>query len=106
MAVVRAAENHRPLLRASNAGICLTTDPFGRVLGSSKLFERTLFTSEVLLSAGTKTLYLRWGSWLPKICWLLMCLIAIVAVRKNHPTISNPEEKVSVPVLQDPPFHP
>ena len=83
MAVVRAAETHRPLLRASNAGISLTTDPFGKVLGASHLFERTLFTGGVILGPDSETLYMKWGSWLPKLCLILLVGAALWMWRKK-----------------------
>jgi apolipoprotein N-acyltransferase len=81
MAVVRAAENQKPLLRASNSGICLVTDPFGKVLASSRLFERTVLKGEVFLKRGSGTLYAQWGSWFPKLCLLLLFAAGVGAIR-------------------------
>lgn len=84
MAVVRAAEERKPLLRAANTGICLATDPFGRILCSSRLFENTWLPADVFLtSSGSGTLYARWGNWLPRLCWLIVAMMILVAIFKK-----------------------
>jgi apolipoprotein N-acyltransferase len=83
MAVVRAAENRKPLLRSSNSGICLVTDPFGKITASTKLFDRTLLTGELSLFRGGETLYAKWGSWFPRLCLILALLAGITAFRKR-----------------------
>lgn len=77
MAVVRSAEERKPLFRAANTGISLATDPFGRILVSTKLFEERSLEAEVLLSGQAPTLYARFGDWLPRLClgWILLLLI-------------------------------
>jgi apolipoprotein N-acyltransferase len=93
MAVVRSAEERRPLLRAANTGISLATDPFGRILVSSGLFERTSVKTDVLVAERNKTLYFRLGNWLPGLCWIvLMTLLAAGFFRK--PSGDMPGEKV------------
>jgi apolipoprotein N-acyltransferase len=86
MAVVRAAEERKPLLRAANTGISLATDPFGNILHSTRLFEETTLYSDVLLTAASPTLYSRWGNWFPRLCWVvvaLMCLGAFLKTRRE-----------------------
>ena len=73
MAVVRSAEERKPLLRASNSGICLATDPFGRVLASTRLFEVTTLTAGVFLTVSpSRTLYSLLGNWFPRFCWIMV----------------------------------
>jgi apolipoprotein N-acyltransferase len=60
MAVFRAVENERYLVRAANTGITAVVDPQGRVLESTRLFERTVLVRDVPLLAGT-TFYTRHG---------------------------------------------
>ena len=79
MAVVRAAEERKPLLRASNTGICLATDPFGKILGSTRLFDETALDADVLLADSGQTLYSRWGNWLPRLCWVIVALLSFRA---------------------------
>lgn len=83
MAVVRAAEEQKPLLRAANTGISLATDPFGRILTSTKLFEETAVKADVLTLSTGQTLYSRWGNWLPRLCWLVVLLLCLTAVLKK-----------------------
>ncbi|HJT24819.1 MAG TPA: apolipoprotein N-acyltransferase, partial [bacterium] len=86
MAVVRAAEEHKPLFRAANTGICLATDPFGRILCSSRLYEETWLPADVLLDKSSlKTPYSRWGNWLPRLCWVVVALLALVSCFKREP---------------------
>jgi apolipoprotein N-acyltransferase len=77
MALVRAAEHHKPLLRCSNAGVCLATDPLGRVLGSTRLFDVRYLGAEVLTMKDGTTLYSRFGNWVPYLCvlWGLALLV-------------------------------
>ena len=80
MAVVRAAEERKPLLRAANTGVCLAADPFGRILCSSRLFEETWLPADVLLAPpASRTLYSRWGNWFPHFCWVVVALLALLA---------------------------
>ena len=84
MAVVRSAEHRRPLLRSSNSGICLATDPFGRILGFTRLFDVTTLTAGVFLTASPAlTLYSRWGNWFPRLCWIVVLFLGVWAFVKN-----------------------
>ncbi len=47
MAVFRAVENRRYLVRAANTGITAVVDPRGRVVASTALFDRTVLVREV-----------------------------------------------------------
>lgn len=81
MAVVRAAEQRKPLLRSSNSGISLVTDPFGKVLLSTRLFEETVLISDVHLLGSPRTLYSRWGNWLPWLSLGVTLLLLLKAFR-------------------------
>jgi len=83
MAVVRTSEERKPMIRASNAGISLATDPFGKILCSTRLFEPGILPVEVWLADGVSTLYSRWGNWLPWLCWGLTGFWALVALRRR-----------------------
>lgn len=83
MAVFRAVENRRPLLRAATTGISGVVDPYGRVL------EKTEMNTRASLSAGispveAKTLYTRWGDVLPFISLTLAAVFLILASFKRH----------------------
>lgn len=83
MALVRAAEHHKSLLRCSNAGICLATDPFGKILDSTKLFESRTFVSDVLVLKGKETFYSVCGDWLPLTCLFLSFVFLLFLLAKR-----------------------
>jgi apolipoprotein N-acyltransferase len=58
--MLRAVEQGRYMVRAANTGISGATDPYGRVLAATPLFEPTALTVEVRLLDG-RTLYSRAG---------------------------------------------
>jgi apolipoprotein N-acyltransferase len=60
MAVFRAVENGRYLVRAANSGITAVVDPRGRVVERTGLFERTVLVRDVPF-VGTRTFYSRHG---------------------------------------------
>ncbi len=74
MAVLRAVENGRYLVRAANTGISGVVDPRGRVLARSALFERTVLVRDVP-EASLDTFYARHGD---AFAW--SCLAASVAL--------------------------
>lgn len=84
MAVLRAVENRRFLLRAATTGISGIIDPYGRVLAKSKLMTKTHLT-EVITTSQKQTFYTKVGDILP---WLSLTLSAIflilaMAIRKK-----------------------
>jgi apolipoprotein N-acyltransferase len=60
MAVFRAVENGKYLVRAANTGITAVVDPRGRVLERTALFERRAVVREVPIVPGL-TFYARHG---------------------------------------------
>jgi apolipoprotein N-acyltransferase len=60
MAVFRAVENGRTLVRAANTGITAVVDARGRVLERTALFDRTVLVRDVPLLRGS-TFYARHG---------------------------------------------
>ncbi len=84
MAVVRSAEERKPLLRASNTGVCLATNPFGKILCSTTLFDETTLEADVLLADSSPTLYSRWGNWLPRLCWVIVAIFCFRAYRNTR----------------------
>ncbi|HLK63836.1 MAG TPA: apolipoprotein N-acyltransferase [Bryobacteraceae bacterium] len=74
---MRAAENRRWILRATNDGITATIDPAGRLRGTLPLYvEGTSYTGFSYISQ--RTMYTRWGDWFPWLCAtiLVMGLVA------------------------------
>jgi apolipoprotein N-acyltransferase len=76
MAVFRAAEARRAVVRATNAGITCLIDPNGRVLEQLPAFTEGVLVGEVPLYTEGTTLYLRWGDWLPLVCAAFVALAA------------------------------
>jgi apolipoprotein N-acyltransferase len=77
MAVFRAVENERYLVRAANTGITAVVDPRGRVLSRTELFERTVLVRDVGL-VSTSTFYSRHGDLFAWAC--LGAAVALTAV--------------------------
>jgi apolipoprotein N-acyltransferase len=74
---MRAAENRRWLLRATNDGITATIDPAGRVRGTLPPYIEAAATTGFSYIAG-ETVYTRFGDWFPLLCAAMAaaCLIA------------------------------
>ena len=85
MAVFRAVENKRSLVRSANTGISGFIDPVGNILGSTQLFVDAVMTKSVPI-ANEITLYTRYGDIFAKCCMLITAftLININYRRKNH----------------------
>ena len=89
IAVVRAVENRRFLLRAATTGISGIIDPYGRVLSRSEMMTQTFLTGTIS-SMEILTPYARWGDFFPLACLTLSVLFLILAVvvkkndRKKH----------------------
>jgi apolipoprotein N-acyltransferase len=74
---MRAAENHRWILRSTNDGITATIDSEGRLRGSlPRYVQATSYTGFTYNS--DKTIYTRFGDWFPAVCATiaLLCLVA------------------------------
>jgi len=61
MAVFRAVENRRPMVRAANTGISAFILPNGKIMEQSGLFTEALLTKEIPLPGPALTLYTRYG---------------------------------------------
>lgn len=76
---MRAAENRRWILRATNDGVTATIDSAGRVRGALPLFAAaTSYTSFDYIS--DKTVYTRWGDWFPLLC-VTLAIAFLIAER-------------------------
>ena len=72
---MRAIENHRWLLRATNTGITAGVDPYGRLVARAARNERTVLTVSYATLADT-TFYTRHGDWFAFAC----AIIAVAAL--------------------------
>jgi apolipoprotein N-acyltransferase len=84
MAVLRAVENRRSVVRAANTGISGFVDPMGRITAHTGLFEEAALTETVPMLE-EKSLYTRWGDWFPAICVTGVAFCIICQTRKNRP---------------------
>ena len=84
MAVLRAVENRRFLLRAATTGISGIVDPYGRILSQSELLTRTFLTGQITPSQEL-SFYTRFGDLLPLVGLTLTVISFILAlVKRNH----------------------
>lgn len=79
IAVIRAVENRRYLLRAATTGISGIIDPYGRILAKSELETKTFLTKRIT-PLSTITPYTRYGDILPFISLTFSALFLILAV--------------------------
>jgi apolipoprotein N-acyltransferase len=76
MAVFRAVENGRPLLRSANTGISAVISSSGEILARSSLFTEESITYEVPPGPFSKTIYTRYGDSFA----LFLSLVSIITV--------------------------
>ena len=82
MAAMRALENSRYMLRATNNGFSAIIDEQGRILSMSDQFSPDqVLTGEVSLFNG-QTPWTRWGNW--PLLILCTALLIIPAARRSH----------------------
>ncbi|PWB80241.1 MAG: apolipoprotein N-acyltransferase [Candidatus Methylomirabilota bacterium] len=74
MAVLRAVENHRYLVRAANTGISAIVDPNGRILRASELFVPVVIADRIRLER-TQTFYTRFGDLFAWICTIFIVTV-------------------------------
>jgi apolipoprotein N-acyltransferase len=85
IAVLRAVENRRYLLRAATTGISGIIDPYGRILSKSEIMTQTYLTGNITPSQKL-TFYTRFGDILPRAGLTLTAvfLILTLTTRKNE----------------------
>ena len=76
MAVFRAVENKRSLIRSANTGFSGFVDPVGRIISKTPLYTEAVSTQSVPVLNQT-TFYTRFGDWFAMACVLagLICII-------------------------------
>lgn len=78
IAILRAVENRRFLLRAATTGISGVIDPYGRVAAQTELNTSAALT-ETITPLDELTLYTRWGDWLALTALTISALFLILA---------------------------
>ena len=76
---MRAIENHRWLVRATDTGITLAIDPFGRVVAQAPRNVRTAIDVPYSVMSGT-TFYTRHGNWFVWVCAIISLIALVVRV--------------------------
>jgi apolipoprotein N-acyltransferase len=78
MARMRAIENGRWLLRATNNGISASISPLGEVITAAPRNTRTVLKAPYTFESGT-TFYTRHGDWFAGICAIISILAFVIA---------------------------
>ncbi len=84
IAILRAVENRRFVLRSATTGISGIIDPYGRVLDRSHLHTASIHTGTITPSSSL-TLYTRFGFGLTYLCLTLSLLFFILALVRKRP---------------------
>jgi apolipoprotein N-acyltransferase len=79
IAVLRAVENRRYLLRAATTGISGIIDPYGRIVSKSELMTQTHLTGNITPSQKL-TFYARFGDILPRASLTLTVIFLILTL--------------------------
>ena len=77
---MRAIENGRPMLRATNTGVTAIIDPKGRIAASAPEFTTTTVTGKIHGYQGA-TPYVRFGNWAFLALAVLLIALPLVAQR-------------------------
>ena len=79
MAVFRAIENRKPLIRSANTGISGFIDSNGKVLARTQLFQRLVLT-EVIKTDATRTFYTKFGDLFSYLC-IVVSLVLLINIK-------------------------
>jgi len=96
MAVFRAVENRRPLVRAANTGFSAFITAQGRITRLSDLFSETVLSEKIMIGKPEITVYTRYGGFFPMALLALSLIQAVHVVYcririKRRPTPRNPK---------------
>ena len=94
MARVRAVENRRWLLRATNNGYTVAVDPYGRIVAHLPTDLRAALDAPYDFRSD-RTLYVRWGDWFAWLCVLVSVAALVQAVlrgRRNSAIIGDEKQ--------------
>jgi apolipoprotein N-acyltransferase len=79
MTVMRAVENHKPLVRVGNTGVSAVITPTGEILGATKIFTRVTEIQTVSWTKG-HTFYTEHGDVFAHLCFTLVVVGVLVAL--------------------------
>jgi apolipoprotein N-acyltransferase len=94
MAVLRAAENRRYLIRAANTGISAIVDPNGRILHASDIFVPAVITEQIRMER-VQTFYTRYGDLFAWVCVIFIVVVAIVTWARTTVGVASMSAAVS-----------
>ena len=85
---LRAVENRRVLIRATNGGVTAAVDPWGRIIGTpAPLFTETALRLEVpVYRPAADTVYTRFGDYLPGVLAAVLALLVLIRRRRGGQT--------------------
>jgi apolipoprotein N-acyltransferase len=83
IAVFRAVENRKPLIRAANTGISGFIDSSGRILSKTDLFQRAVLTGEVRTDA-TRSFYSKYGDLFSYVCIIFSVFLLANVLGKSR----------------------
>ena len=83
MARMRAIENGRWLLRATNNGVTASISPLGQVVAQIPRNTRAVLEAPYAFESGT-TFYTRHGDWFPWLCAIISILTLILAAIRGR----------------------
>jgi len=83
IAVFRAVENRRALIRAANTGISGFIDPTGRITAPTPLFVKAVAVQSAPVIR-EKTVYTRYGDLFARICLALSLIVVIWNFKSSH----------------------
>ena len=76
MAVFRAIENRKPLMRSANTGISGFIDSNGRIVSTTELFQRQVLSEEIKTD-NTLSMYSRYGDLFMYFCMVISVMLFI-----------------------------
>ncbi len=82
MAVLRAVENRRALVRSANTGISGFVDPLGRISGETAIFTEAAAAEQIPLLQ-SKTVFTRIGHYFGLLCALLILPLALAGLLRS-----------------------
>ena len=86
MAVMRAIESRRYMVRAANTGISGFVDPYGRILQATPIYVDAKITGEVKW-INEQTFYTRHGDWLVYVALLVSIVGILIKTRRDAVTL-------------------
>jgi apolipoprotein N-acyltransferase len=76
MAVFRAIENRKPVIRSANSGISGFIDSSGRIISKTGLFQRKFLTEDVKTD-NTLSFYSKYGDLFTYLCMVIAVILFI-----------------------------